>query len=128
MGEACIFGKWFIKKLGVNHFSNFNKGFFSERKLFFVWPPFFRVKQTPTNLKIFFGKYITVKQTEPKRKIFSFALSHFPVSMWYQNQKNILSFFIFWKGKKRIKTKALIIWVNYFWIYVGFPWVKFIHF
>ena len=28
-GEACIFGKWFMKKLGINHFSNFNKGFSS---------------------------------------------------------------------------------------------------
>jgi hypothetical protein len=35
-GEACIFGKWFTKKLGVNHFSNFNKGFSSQRKLFSV--------------------------------------------------------------------------------------------
>ena len=26
-GEACIFGKWFMKKLDVNHFPNFNKRF-----------------------------------------------------------------------------------------------------
>ena len=26
-GEVCIFGKWFTKKLEVNHFPNFNKGF-----------------------------------------------------------------------------------------------------
>jgi hypothetical protein len=25
--EECVFGKWFTKKLGVNHFLNFNKGF-----------------------------------------------------------------------------------------------------
>ena len=25
-GEACIFGKWFTKKLDLNHFPNFNKG------------------------------------------------------------------------------------------------------
>ena len=24
-GETCVFGKWFTKKLGVNHFPNFNK-------------------------------------------------------------------------------------------------------
>ena len=35
-GEACIFGKWFTKKLSVNHFPNFNKGFFGQRKLFSV--------------------------------------------------------------------------------------------
>jgi hypothetical protein len=35
-GEACVFGKWFTKKLGVNHFPNFNKGFFGQRKLFSV--------------------------------------------------------------------------------------------
>jgi hypothetical protein len=29
-GEACVFGKWFTKKLGVNHFPNFNKGFSSQ--------------------------------------------------------------------------------------------------
>ena len=38
---ACIFGKWFKKKLGVNHFPNFNKGFSGQWKLFFVWPPFY---------------------------------------------------------------------------------------
>jgi hypothetical protein len=26
-GKACVFGKWFTKKLDVNHFPNFNKGF-----------------------------------------------------------------------------------------------------
>ena len=31
-GEACVFGKWFTKKLGVNHFPNFNKGFSGQRK------------------------------------------------------------------------------------------------
>ena len=35
-GETCIFGKWFMKKLGVNHFSNFNKGFSGQRKLFSI--------------------------------------------------------------------------------------------
>ena len=35
-GEACVFGKWFTKKLGVNHLSYFNKGFSSQRKLFSV--------------------------------------------------------------------------------------------
>ena len=33
-GEACIFEKWFMKKLGVNHIPNFNKGFSGQRKLF----------------------------------------------------------------------------------------------
>ena len=35
-GEACIFEKWFMKKLGVNHIPNFNKGFSGQRKLFSV--------------------------------------------------------------------------------------------
>jgi hypothetical protein len=35
-GEACVFGKWFMKKLGVNHFPNFNKEFSGQRKLFSV--------------------------------------------------------------------------------------------
>jgi hypothetical protein len=35
-GEMCVFGKWFTKKLGVNHFPNFNKGFSGQRKLFSV--------------------------------------------------------------------------------------------
>ena len=35
-GEVCVFGKWFTKKLGVNHFPNFNKGFSNQRKLFSV--------------------------------------------------------------------------------------------
>ena len=35
-GEACIFGKWFTKKLGVSYFPNFNKGFSSQPKLFSV--------------------------------------------------------------------------------------------
>ena len=35
-GETCIFGKWFTKKLGVNHFSNFNKGFSGQQKLFSI--------------------------------------------------------------------------------------------
>ena len=85
-GEACVFWKWFTKKLDVNHFPNFNKRFFSQQKLFSVWSPFynetntckseifsenhFTVKQTLTNLKIFSGKYFTAKQTKPKRKIF----------------------------------------------------------
>ena len=34
--EACVFGKWFTKKLDVNPFSNFNKGFSDQRKLFSV--------------------------------------------------------------------------------------------
>ena len=32
----AFFGKWFTKKLDVNHFPNFNKGFSSQRKLFSV--------------------------------------------------------------------------------------------
>ena len=36
--EACVFGKCFTKKLVVNHFPNFNKGFSGQRKLFFIWP------------------------------------------------------------------------------------------
>ena len=35
-GETCVFGKWFTKKLGVNHFPNFNKEFSGQRKLFSV--------------------------------------------------------------------------------------------
>ena len=35
-GEACGFGKWFMKKLGINHFPNFNKGFSGQWKLFSV--------------------------------------------------------------------------------------------
>jgi hypothetical protein len=35
-GEACVFGKWFTKKLGVNHFPNFNKRFSGHWKLFSV--------------------------------------------------------------------------------------------
>jgi hypothetical protein len=35
-GEVCVFGKWFTKKLGVNHFPNFNKGFSDQRKLFSI--------------------------------------------------------------------------------------------
>ena len=35
-GEACVFGKWFTKKLDVNHFPNFNKGFSGQRKLFSI--------------------------------------------------------------------------------------------
>jgi hypothetical protein len=35
-GEACVFGKWFTKKLDVNYFPNFNKGFFGQRKLISV--------------------------------------------------------------------------------------------
>ena len=35
-GEACIFEKWFMKKLGINHFPNFNKGFSGQRKLISV--------------------------------------------------------------------------------------------
>ena len=34
--ETCVFEKWFTKKLGVNHFPNFNKGFSDQRKLFSV--------------------------------------------------------------------------------------------
>jgi hypothetical protein len=35
-GEACIFKKWFTKKLGINHFPNFNKEFSDQRKLISV--------------------------------------------------------------------------------------------
>jgi hypothetical protein len=35
-GEACVFGKWFMKKNFVNHFPNFNKGISDQRKLFSV--------------------------------------------------------------------------------------------
>ena len=45
-GEACIFGKWFTKKLGINYFLNFNKGFSGQRKLFSVWPPFYSETNT----------------------------------------------------------------------------------
>jgi hypothetical protein len=34
--ETCVFEKCFTKKLGVNHFPNFNKGFSSQRKLFSI--------------------------------------------------------------------------------------------
>ena len=27
-GDACVFGKWFIKKNFANHFPNFNNGLF----------------------------------------------------------------------------------------------------
>ena len=40
-GETCVFRKWFTKKLRVNHFSNFNKEFFDQQKLFSVWLPFY---------------------------------------------------------------------------------------
>jgi hypothetical protein len=33
-GEACIFEKWFTKKLGVNNFPNFNKDFSINRNYF----------------------------------------------------------------------------------------------
>ena len=45
-GEAYVFGKCFTKKLSVNHFSNFNKGFSGQRKLFFIWPPFYSETNT----------------------------------------------------------------------------------
>ena len=125
-GEACVFRKLFTKKLDVNYFPNFNKRFSGQLKLFSVWPPFYSETNTHKSKNIF-RKIFYSETNKAQKKNFSFALSHFLVSVWYQNQKNILSFFIFWKGKKRIKTKALIIWVNYFRIYVGFPWVKFIH-
>ena len=32
--EACVFGKWFTKKLGGNHFPNLNKGFWSTEIIF----------------------------------------------------------------------------------------------
>jgi hypothetical protein len=35
-GETCVFEKWFTKKLGVNHFPNFNKKFSGQQKLFSV--------------------------------------------------------------------------------------------
>jgi hypothetical protein len=64
-GEVCVFGKWFTKKLGVNHFPNFNKGF-SGHENYFPFDYHFTVKQIPANLKIFSRKYFTAKQTEPK--------------------------------------------------------------
>ena len=36
-GEEYVFWKWFTKKLDANHFSNFNKEFFGQQKLFSVW-------------------------------------------------------------------------------------------
>ena len=52
-GETCIFGKWFTKKLGVNYFLHFNKWFFGQRKLFFVWPPFYSKTNTDKSENIF---------------------------------------------------------------------------
>ena len=51
--ETCVFGKWFTKKLGVNHFSNFNKGFSGQRKLFFVWLSFYSETNTCKSENIF---------------------------------------------------------------------------
>jgi hypothetical protein len=51
--EACVFGKWFMKKLGVNHFPNFNKGFSGQWKLFSVWPPFYSETNTRKSENIF---------------------------------------------------------------------------
>ena len=44
--ETCVFGKWFTKKLSVNHFPNFNKEFSGQRKLFSVWPLFYSETNT----------------------------------------------------------------------------------
>ena len=52
-GVACVFGKWFTKKLDVNHFLNFNKGFSGQRKLFSVWPPFYSETNTRKSENIF---------------------------------------------------------------------------
>ena len=51
--EVCVFGKWFTKKLNVNHFLNFNKGFSGQRKLFSVWPPFYNGTNTRKSENIF---------------------------------------------------------------------------
>ena len=53
--EACIFGKRFTKKSGVNHFPNFYEGFFGQWKWFSV-DHHFTKKQTPANSKIIFWK------------------------------------------------------------------------
>ena len=59
-GEACVFGKWFTKKLNIDHFSNFNKEFFGQQKLFSVRPTFY--SETNTHkfknifLKIFYSE------------------------------------------------------------------------
>jgi hypothetical protein len=34
--ETYVFEKWFTKKLDINHFPNFNKGFSGQQKLFSV--------------------------------------------------------------------------------------------
>ena len=51
--EAFLFGKWFTKKTGVNHFPNFNKEFFGQRKSFSVWPPFYSETNTRKSENIF---------------------------------------------------------------------------
>ena len=53
--EACIFGKRFTKKSGVNHFPNFYEGFSGQWKWFSV-DHHFTKKQTPANSKIIFWK------------------------------------------------------------------------
>jgi hypothetical protein len=34
--EVYVFGKWFTKKLGINHFPNFNKDFRSTKIIFYL--------------------------------------------------------------------------------------------
>jgi hypothetical protein len=63
-GEACVFGKWFTKKLGVNHFQILTKDF-PVNGNYFPFDHHFTVKQIPANLKIFSKNYFTAKQTEP---------------------------------------------------------------
>ena len=46
--EACDFGKWFTKNLGVNHFPKFCTTFSGQQKLFAV-DQHFTTKQTPAN-------------------------------------------------------------------------------
>ena len=44
--RGVVFGKWFTKKLGLNHFPKFYKGFSGQRKWFSVWPSFYSKTNT----------------------------------------------------------------------------------
>ena len=44
--RGVVFGKWFTKKSGLNHFPKFYKGFSGQRKWFSVWPSFYSKTNT----------------------------------------------------------------------------------
>ena len=104
-GEVYVFGKWFTKKLGVNHFPNFNKGFSGQRKSFSIWPPFYSETNTRKSENIFRKIFYNETNGALSAKIFQVLVPK--IMKGYLNLKEFLIFKSLRTLKRRVCFKEI---------------------